>query len=56
MGDREFYEYIAKSNDVMGERQIIGLAKIHAFCKDQTLHELRQGEIKSQCLEEWQVT
>ena len=29
--------------------------KIAAFCKDQTLRELRQAELKDQCLHFWQV-
>ena len=55
MSDREFVDYLVRSNNALGERQVIGLAKIAAFCKDQNLHELRQGEIKDQCLHEWQI-
>jgi hypothetical protein len=36
-------------------RQIIGLAKIAAFCKDQSLAELRQKEIRNQCLYFWKI-
>lgn len=36
-------------------RQIIGLAKIAAFCKDQNLFEHRQKEIREQCLKFWKV-
>jgi hypothetical protein len=36
-------------------RQIIGLAKIAAFCKDQSLHEFRQREMREQCLKFWKI-
>ena len=35
------YRFCVRSNNVLGERQIIGLAKIAAFCKNDQLHELR---------------
>ena len=38
-----------------GEWQIVGLAKIAAFCRDNSLHEHRQSEIRDQCLHFWKV-
>ncbi len=55
MSDRSFVDYLTRSNNDMGERQVVGLAKIAAFCKDQNLVEHRQGEIKDKCLHEWKV-
>ena len=37
----EFRQYIVDNNNLMGERQIIGLAKIAAFCKNDQLTEPR---------------
>jgi len=50
-----FLEYIKESNNSLGERQIIGLAKIAAFCKNEELLEVRQVDIKRECLEFWKV-
>lgn len=36
-GDSNFYEYLRESNNSLGMRQVINLAKIAAFCKDVTL-------------------
>lgn len=55
MSDRPFVEYVINSNNVLGERQVIGLAKIAAFCKNRNLYEMRQAEIKQQCLEFWKI-
>ncbi len=53
--DVEFLEYMVKSNNTLGERQILGLTKIAAFCKDETLLETRQPQMKKECLEYWNV-
>lgn len=53
--DTEFTEYMKESNNTLGEWQIMGLAKIAAFARDQNLHELRQAEIRDQCLHFWQI-
>ncbi len=53
--DAEFAAYIRESNDSLGERQVVGLAKIAAFAKDHYLREHRQAEIKEQCLDVWRV-
>ena len=53
--DVDFVEYLRKSNDVLGERQIVSLVKIRAFYQDATLLERRQKEIRDQCLDLWKV-
>lgn len=53
--DDAFFKYICESNNVLGERQIIGLAKIAAFCKDRGLFEERQAEMREKCLKRWKV-
>lgn len=39
----------------LGERQIVNLVKIAAFCKDTNLVEPQQAELKRQCLSYWEV-
>jgi cap1 methyltransferase len=39
----------------LGERQVVNLVKIAAFCKDTTLVEPQQAELKRQCLSYWEV-
>ena len=53
--DHAFFNYINHSNNTFGEWQIMGLAKIVAFAKDISLLELRQSEIKDQCLHYWKI-
>lgn len=53
--DRDFYDYLYESNNVLGLRQVVNLAKIAAFCKDVTLREDRQGELKKQSLDFWRI-
>nr|XP_034832384.1 cap-specific mRNA (nucleoside-2'-O-)-methyltransferase 1 isoform X1 [Maniola hyperantus]XP_034832385.1 cap-specific mRNA (nucleoside-2'-O-)-methyltransferase 1 isoform X1 [Maniola hyperantus] len=53
--DEAFYEYIYKSNCLIGEKQIKNLLKIAAFSKDKTLKEESQVEMKEQCLKLWEL-
>jgi cap1 methyltransferase len=53
--DKEFAEYMRKSNDIIGERQIVSLIKIRAFHQDQNLFETRQRQIRDECLKIWNV-
>jgi cap1 methyltransferase len=53
--DRNFFEYICNSNNVIGKNQIIGLMKIAAYCHDPELNENRQSEIRKQCLQLWKL-
>lgn len=50
-----FYEYIRNSNNELGINQIRNLKKIRAFVSNATLRDGRQHEIRSRCLEYWQV-
>ncbi|CAF0732775.1 unnamed protein product [Adineta steineri] len=54
-GNESFNEYIRKSNDEMGEHQIRNLKKIRAFVSNTSLKDLRQHDIRLQCLEYWQL-
>ena len=53
--DTVFWDYMCQSNEKLGEWQVMGLAKIVHFARDTTLHEVRQREIKEECLKYWNV-
>lgn len=53
--DTEFFEYVYKSNCILGERQIQNLLKIAAFSKHKILKEIYQAEMKEQCLQLWNL-
>ena len=53
--DGEFSDYLTVSNNNLALRQVVNLAKIAAFCKDNALREDRQAELKKQSLEYWRV-
>ncbi|XP_063825629.1 cap-specific mRNA (nucleoside-2'-O-)-methyltransferase 1 [Ostrinia nubilalis] len=53
--DTKFFEYIYKSNCVLGEQQIKNLLKIAAFSKDKNLKETSQASMREQCLKLWQL-
>ncbi|XP_063774937.1 cap-specific mRNA (nucleoside-2'-O-)-methyltransferase 1 [Pseudophryne corroboree] len=54
-GDRQFYEYMVRSNESYCEVQIKALAKIHAFVQDSTITEPRQADIRKECLKLWGI-
>lgn len=53
--DREFFDYIYNSNNLIGKNQIVGLMKIAAYAHDPELIEKKQSEIRKQCLMLWQL-
>ncbi|PNF43830.1 Cap-specific mRNA (nucleoside-2'-O-)-methyltransferase 1 [Cryptotermes secundus] len=53
--DHNFFNYIVHSNNSLGERQVVNLVKVAAFCKDTNLVEPQQAELKRQCLSFWEV-
>nr|CAH7758069.1 unnamed protein product [Callosobruchus chinensis] len=53
--DREFCDYIRQSNNSLGERQIVGLQKLAAFCRNPTLIDMRQDQLRKECLKYWQI-
>lgn len=53
--NRDFYYYLSSSNNALGMRQVVNLVKIAAFCKDVTLREDRQSELKKQSLDFWKI-
>ncbi|KAG9467876.1 hypothetical protein GDO78_014110 [Eleutherodactylus coqui] len=54
-GDRQFYEYMVRSNEGHCESQIKALAKIHGFVQDSTLSEPHQAELRKECLKMWGI-
>lgn len=54
-GDRQFHEYMVRSNERYCEVQIKALAKIHGFVQDSALNEPRQADIRKECLKLWGV-
>ncbi|CAG4971708.1 unnamed protein product [Colias eurytheme] len=55
MEDQAFYEYIYKSNCLLGEKQIKNLLKLAEFSKNKDLKEACQADMREQCLELWQL-
>ncbi|CAK1551141.1 unnamed protein product [Leptosia nina] len=53
--DEAFYEYIFKSNCMLGERQIKHLLKLAEFSKNKDLKEPCQAEMREQCLKLWKL-
>ncbi|XP_013416099.1 cap-specific mRNA (nucleoside-2'-O-)-methyltransferase 1 [Lingula anatina] len=53
--DHKFVDYIITSNDNLGIKQALNLAKIQAFAKNPDLYEERQSLMRAECLETWQI-
>ncbi|PZC81438.1 hypothetical protein B5X24_HaOG212643 [Helicoverpa armigera] len=54
--DKNFFEYVYKSNCLLGERQIQNLLKIARYSKDKNLKDgSTQAEMKEQCLALWKL-
>lgn len=53
--DTEFIRYVRNSNDLLGEKQIVSLLKIAAFCEDPTLIESKQADMRKECLKYWNL-
>ncbi|KAI4487617.1 hypothetical protein M0804_005766 [Polistes exclamans] len=53
--EKEFVQYLRKSNNNLGRKQIVGLLKIAAFCEDSTLIEPRQADMRKECLKYWEL-
>ncbi|XP_068633087.1 cap-specific mRNA (nucleoside-2'-O-)-methyltransferase 1 [Battus philenor] len=53
--DTAFFDYVYKSNCILGEKQILNLLKIAAFSKDKNLMESSQATIRTECLKLWQL-
>jgi cap1 methyltransferase len=52
--DNNFFEYITRSNNKIGERQILFLSKVKAFAENSQL-DLKQPELRKECLNYWKV-
>ncbi|XP_065222418.1 cap-specific mRNA (nucleoside-2'-O-)-methyltransferase 1 [Planococcus citri] len=53
--DVNFYDYIVKSNNCLGKRQINSLAKIVEYSEDETLVEEKQNQLKKDCMDAWEI-
>lgn len=53
--DQLFFNYIVNSNNILGEKQVIHLAKIQAFTRNNELHDTRQSDFRKECLAEWKI-
>ncbi|KAK9305793.1 hypothetical protein QLX08_003305 [Tetragonisca angustula] len=53
--EKQFIQYLRASNEELGKKQIISLCKIAAFCEDSTLVEVKQADMRKECLEYWQL-
>ncbi|RWS08274.1 cap-specific mRNA (nucleoside-2'-O-)-methyltransferase 1-like protein [Dinothrombium tinctorium] len=53
--DANFFRYIYDSNTKIGERQIHFLLKVKAFAENSELKEVRQAEMKKECLAYWKI-
>ncbi|CAG9816211.1 unnamed protein product [Phaedon cochleariae] len=53
--DDQFYEFIRETNNRLGAKQVIALEKLAAFCRNPTLIEVRQEEIRNRSLKYWQI-
>jgi len=51
--DEQFLNYIIESNNTIGRTQIVGLRKIAAFAQNLDLKEVRQSEVRQDCLKAW---
>lgn len=51
--EKEFKSYLTDSNDILGQKQIVGLVKIAAFCNNSTLTEPTQADMRKECLAYW---
>ncbi|CAF3911063.1 unnamed protein product [Rotaria magnacalcarata] len=54
-GNQKFYEYIRNSNNQLGDTQIRNLKKIRAFVSNPSLKDDRQSDIRTKCLQFWEV-
>ncbi|XP_057661537.1 cap-specific mRNA (nucleoside-2'-O-)-methyltransferase 1 isoform X4 [Diorhabda carinulata] len=53
--DQCFYSYIVKCNENLALKQTVALRKLATFCRNPTLIEFRQDELRKKCLELWKI-
>ena len=53
--DVEFNDYIVRSNEMIGNSQVIALQKLQTFAQNSELYEGRQADIREKCLEMWRI-
>lgn len=55
LNDKPFFDYMLQSNEYLAKIQAIGLKKIEVFTQNSQLHESRQSDVRSKCLEKWKI-
>ncbi|XP_011505620.1 PREDICTED: cap-specific mRNA (nucleoside-2'-O-)-methyltransferase 1 [Ceratosolen solmsi marchali] len=53
LSDNKFFDYVKSSNELIAQRQIIGLKKIAAYTENKNLIESKQAIMREQCLKYW---
>lgn len=53
--DSNFFDYIVRSNNRIGQNQVANLRKIAEFSKDSNMVETQQAELKIKCLTKWKL-
>ncbi|KAF5272716.1 hypothetical protein FQA39_LY07743 [Lamprigera yunnana] len=53
--NEEFCKFLTESNNKIGRRQTVGLVKLGVFCRNPTLVDPRQDELRAECLKYWQI-
>ncbi|KAK3708214.1 hypothetical protein RRG08_023623 [Elysia crispata] len=55
LDDKPFFDYVLQSNESLAKLQAINLKKIETFTRNSQLHESRQSDVRSRCLEKWKI-
>ncbi|GFN74585.1 Cap-specific mRNA (nucleoside-2'-o-)-methyltransferase 1 [Plakobranchus ocellatus] len=55
LNDKPFFDYIFQSNEDLAKLQAINLKKIETFTQNSQLHETRQADVRSKCLQKWKI-
>ncbi|CAG9855807.1 unnamed protein product [Phyllotreta striolata] len=53
--DDKFFKYIFASNNCVATYQTFSLRKLATFCRNPTLVECRQSQLRKECLEFWKI-
>lgn len=53
--DKAFFDFIVSSNKSLGKNQIVSLQKVITYCRDTSLEEFKQGDLRKKCLDYWNV-
>lgn len=53
--DNDFINYLVTSNEILAERQVVGLLKIAHYSENSSEIEIRQEDMRKQCLCYWEL-